>query len=124
MGRLPSSARRRSCAFAASGLVRLVEHGEVERLARFHCRGDDLRRLVGGEDDLRAVEGRRGIRERCALSVVTWKSRSVGRRQAVAACLHGRVGADAEMREGLARVSCAHSWRSGAGERARVRGRE
>ena len=43
-------------AFAARGLVGFVENTQIERLSRFQCRADHLRRLVGGEDDFRAGE--------------------------------------------------------------------
>src|SRR5439155_19842031 len=43
-------------AFAPGGLVRFVEDREVERMASFHSRSHDMRRLVGGKDELHAVE--------------------------------------------------------------------
>ena len=101
MGRFSSSrAKAKLRPFAPGGLVRFVEDGQVERLARLQSRADDLRRLVGGEDDFRAGEGSvekvahaRGIGGDLEVEV---RLRRGNRIQSV---LHGRVGADAEISE-------------------------
>src|SRR5206468_8776516 len=91
-------------AFASSGLVRFVEDGEVERIAFLHPGGDDVRRLVSGEDKLHAVEFGG---EKCAdmNAVGGHRKIEIGRAndKLVALRLHGWIGADAEVREGLPR---------------------
>jgi hypothetical protein len=88
-------------AFASGGLVRFVEDGEIERIASLHSRRDDRRRLVSGEDELHAVEP---SGEKCAdlRAVGGDREIEIGRAndKLVAVRLHGRIGADAEMREG------------------------
>ena len=87
-------------AFAPGGLVGFVEDREVEGRARLHARGDDVRRLVGGED-----EPHPGVARAEKLA----HPRAVGgdgeievagaQDDFVASGLHGGVGADAQMRQ-------------------------
>ena len=87
-------------AFAPGGLVGLVEDCKAEGLARLHARGDFVRRLVSGEDDLHAVElgG-----EKCTDLRAVGGDREVevagAQDDFVAVRFHGGVGADAQMRE-------------------------
>ena len=91
-------------AFAPGGLVRFVEDGEVERIASLHPGDDDMRRLVSGENELHAVELRG---EKCAnVGAVGGDGKiEIGRAndKLIAVRLNGRIGADAEVREGLPR---------------------
>src|SRR5438094_487114 len=88
-------------AFTPGGLVRFVEDCKVERIASLHPRSDDVPRLVSGEDELHAVEPGG---EKCAnLRAVGADGKiEIGRAndKLVAVGLHGRIGADAEVREG------------------------
>ena len=85
---------------APGGLVRFVEDAEVESLVRLHRFADDVCRLVGGKDNLRAGEGRvekfvhaGGVGRYLGIEV------GLRRGDGIRAFLHRRVGADAEIGE-------------------------
>ena len=88
-------------ACAARGLVRFVEEREVEGVAALHPSGDDVRGLVGVEDELHAREGR-GEEGGDLRAVGGDRKIQVARAQDdfVAAGFHAGVGTDAERGEG------------------------
>ena len=72
---LQSEAKLR--AFASGGLVGFVEDGEIEGVHPSACFADNMRRLIGREDNLNTIAGRRKEVTHLAASVVTGKSRSL-----------------------------------------------
>ncbi len=87
-------------AFAPGGLVGFVEDGEVEGLAALHPRRDDVGGLVGGEDELHAVElGGEKCTDLRAIGGDGEIEVAGAQDDFVAVRFHGGVGADAEMRE-------------------------
>src|SRR5439155_7387762 len=90
--------------FTSGCLVRFVEDRKVERISSLHSRGDDMGRLVSGEDKLHALELRG---EKCAnLRAVGADGKiEIGRTndKLVAVRPNGRIRADAEMRKGFPR---------------------
>ena len=87
-------------AFAPGGLVRFVEDGEVEDRARLHARGDDVRRLVGGEDEPHpGVAGGKKLAHPRAVGGDGKVQIAGAQDDFVAPGLHGGIGADSEMRQ-------------------------
>ena len=86
--------------FAAGGLVRLIEHAEVEAFSRLHGGADGLRGLVGGEDDFGA--GERGIQKAAHAGGIGGDLEvEVGlcRGKGIQSFLHRGIGTDAEIGE-------------------------
>ncbi len=85
-------------AFAPGGLVGLVEDREVEGFARLHRGGDDVGGLIGGKDELHAVElGSEKLTHLRAVGGDGEVEFAGAQNDFIAPCFDGWVGADAQV---------------------------